>query len=137
MPPRGTRTGRPPQAAPTEYENVSRRIIYPSSWSPGQQRQLDQMFEQADATGYWFFSDNLAGKFWFTAAELQAEHENGKFLWSAGNWTLRDPREALQEALDGSNAAARNVEVVRKKIVQDRIKETTDRLMANSKAGQR
>jgi hypothetical protein len=81
------------------YQNISTRIVYPSIWPPGQQRQLDNLFIEARAKGLWFYHNSISvGPLWFTPDELQAENEKDQFVWAADNWQLRPPLEALSEA---------------------------------------
>lgn len=35
---------------------------------------------------------------WFSPQELRAENAAGKFQWGVQNWTLRDPKEYVEEA---------------------------------------
>lgn len=53
---------------------------------------------------------------WFSPAELEAQNNNGKFLWSAENWRLRDPNECLQAALQRLAAAEADVRRIRDRI---------------------
>ena len=62
--------------------------------------ELNPLFEQAEKEGKWFFSQSLAGVFWFSPAELKTEHENEKFIWSAANWELRNPNVQLLNLKD-------------------------------------
>ncbi len=105
---------------PVSYPNISTRITYPDTWPEGQQRKLDQLFEQARQEGLWFHSDTLAGEFWFTPDELQKEHEANKFLWVASNWVLRSPVEAYQQAANRAQDAAMARQAIAIKIARER-----------------
>lgn len=56
---------------------------------------LEPMFKQAREEGLWFYCgfEDL----WFSPDELEKEQANGRFLWGACNWRLRDPHEHLVE----------------------------------------
>lgn len=56
---------------------------------------LEPLFEQAKAKSLWFYSSYQ--RLWFSPAELQAEHKDGKFIWGAVNWQLRAPQERVAE----------------------------------------
>lgn len=58
-------------------------------------RSLEPLFAEAQQTGKWFYC-NYQG-LWFSPAELKTEHGRGKFVWGVENWTLRDPKERLDE----------------------------------------
>lgn len=53
--------------------------------------ELEPLFWKAEREALHFYSPyrNL----WFSPAELRREHLDGKFLWGAQNWKLRDPSE--------------------------------------------
>lgn len=53
--------------------------------------QLEPLFQKAENEGLHFRSTYRG--LWFSPAELRKEQLNGKFLWGASNWELRDPSE--------------------------------------------
>ena len=53
------------------------------------------LFREALAKKLWFFTSYQ--QIWFSPEELAAQHAQGKFLWGAVNWQLRDPVEALND----------------------------------------
>lgn len=59
-------------------------------------REMTALFAQARATGKWFWTRYQ--DLWFSPDQLERERVEGRFRWRAENWTLRDPRERLQEA---------------------------------------
>jgi len=56
---------------------------------------LEPLFKKARKEKLWFYSpyQNL----WFSPSDLKKEQRNGRFIWGACNWRLRDPRERLNE----------------------------------------
>jgi hypothetical protein len=52
---------------------------------------LEPMFKEAYATGKWFhcrYQD-----MWLRPDELRKAHRDGRLIWGAVNWRLRDPKE--------------------------------------------
>lgn len=74
------------------------RINYPEAWGQSDRDSLDHMFAVARTKQLWFFHGGLSGPLWFSPDELEAEQKNGKFVWGAVNWHLRDPKEYLEQA---------------------------------------
>lgn len=64
---------------------------------------LQPLFKQAKAEGLWFHCSYQ--DLWFSPEELEEYHREGRFLWGAVNWTLRDPRERLEALRRRSRAA--------------------------------
>ncbi|QDX94351.1 hypothetical protein EEL30_19930 [Brevibacillus laterosporus] len=56
---------------------------------------LQSLFDQAEKKGLWFYSSYH--DIWLSPSKLRQEQENGKFLWGAVNWQLRDPLERVVE----------------------------------------
>lgn len=56
---------------------------------------MEQLFEEAEANGLWFFT--AYQQLWFSPAELKAEREAGRFRWGPENWQLRNPLEGLEQ----------------------------------------
>ncbi len=56
---------------------------------------LQPLFAEARAKKLWFYCKYHS--LWFSPAELQAEHDNEKFIWGVVNWELRDPEERIAE----------------------------------------
>lgn len=50
---------------------------------------LEPLLQDAEAEGKWLHCayQNL----WFSPEELRAHHRDGRFVWGAINWSLRDP----------------------------------------------
>ena len=69
---------------------------------------LEPLFQEAERTGKWFYS-NYQG-LWFSPEQLREHHKNGRFIWGAVNWTLRDPKEKLIELLDHKETIEREIE---------------------------
>jgi len=57
--------------------------------------QMKPMLERARAEGLWFhcFYQDM----WFSPDQLEAEQENGNYLWGSLNWTLKDPKARLSQ----------------------------------------
>ena len=53
------------------------------------------LFRDAREKKLWFYTSYQ--QIWFSPDELAAQHAQGKFLWGAVNWRLRDPVEALND----------------------------------------
>lgn len=88
------------------------RIKYPDSWSQVDRDALDALFERARREGLWFFHNGISGQFWYSPDELQAEQENGKFIWGAVNWQLRDPHDYLRQANAAIEAAHKEYDAI-------------------------
>lgn len=71
---------------------------------------LDELIDEADRSGKWLntYYQNL----WFTPAQLRKENQNGKFCWSAENFSLRDPVERMRELNANQQKAAAEYERV-------------------------
>lgn len=94
------------------------RINYPESWEQSSRDALDEMFGQATKAGLWFFHGGLSGPLWFSPVELDAQQKKGQFVWGAVNWTLRDPREFLEEARTKVQAALAECQRARDRLVK-------------------
>lgn len=68
---------------------------------------LAPLFKRAEAEGLWFHCgyQNL----WFSPKQLKAEHDRGRFIWGAVNWTLRDPKVRLAQLEKHADSAAKEV----------------------------
>lgn len=73
------------------------RINYPARWTADDIAALDDLFAKARSQRRWFYHNSIAGEWWFTPDELQAEQERGSYIWGAANWRLRDPLEQVTE----------------------------------------
>lgn len=58
-------------------------------------QELKQLIQQANAQGKWLHCHYQ--DIWLSPAELAAQNAEGKLLWSAINWTLRDPNNKLEQ----------------------------------------
>ena len=55
---------------------------------------LQPLIKQARAEGKWLHS--VYQNLWFTPAELEDHHRQGRFRWGdMKNWSIRDPQELL------------------------------------------
>lgn len=59
---------------------------------------FEPMFEEAKKTRKWFYCSYQC--LWFSPSELRAAHQEGRFIWSVENFTLRDPQEKLDYLLN-------------------------------------
>lgn len=50
---------------------------------------LEPLFYRAEKEKLWFFCRYR--QLWFSPKELRARHLEGRFIWGACNWELRDP----------------------------------------------
>lgn len=76
---------------------MSKQIAYPNNWPVKDKQLLEGLFVTARRQGLWFFHQGLAGIFWFSPEELEAEQLKGNFIWGPANWTLRNPLDRLDE----------------------------------------
>ncbi len=65
--------------------------IYDEPWK----HELSAFIDEAEKRGLWLYASYH--QLWFSPAELRAEHVNGKFMWSAENFKIRDPQERLDQ----------------------------------------
>lgn len=70
--------------------------------------EMEPLFDEARRNGKWFWCRYQ--DLWFSPDQLAAQHANGKFIWSAVNWQLRDPIERLKEAQDRASKAQNEVD---------------------------
>lgn len=56
---------------------------------------LRPLISEARETKQWLWCSYQ--DIWFSPDELDAHHDNGKFLWGPVNWKLRDPTTHLRE----------------------------------------
>ena len=56
---------------------------------------LNPLYEKAEKERLWFFCDyqNL----WYSPKELRQLQSEGRFVWGAANWKLRNPMERVEE----------------------------------------
>lgn len=54
---------------------------------------LQPLFEEARSKKLWFHSNYQ--DLWFSPTELLEAQMQGKFIWSAENWQLRNPNEHI------------------------------------------
>jgi hypothetical protein len=76
--------------------------------------QLKPMMDKAKAKGLWFRS--CYQNIWFSPTELQAEWNNGKFIWGPINWELCDPKEQLAQLDKNAKEAQTAADKLRKKL---------------------
>lgn len=53
---------------------------------------------------------------WFSPSDLEEKNREGRFLWGPINWTLRDPKEHLEELERRAKSALDEVERFKNKI---------------------
>lgn len=70
--------------------------------------EMKPLFEEARREGKWFWCRYQ--DLWFSPDQLAAEHANGRFIWGAVNWQLRDPIERQQEAQKRASKAQEEVD---------------------------
>ena len=57
--------------------------------------ELAPLIEKAKAEGMWLLCTYQG--MWFSPSELRAQNANGKFIWGACNFKLRDPMEKMEQ----------------------------------------
>ena len=75
---------------------------------------LNPLIAQAEREGKWLYC-NYQGM-WFSPKELRRANADGRFIWGAVNWCLRNPQEYLNEAIAAAEAANKKVEIVKARI---------------------
>ena len=80
------------------------------------QIRLRELIAKARAEKKWLYANNLAGEFWYSPDQLAAESANGKSLWGAINWQLRDPEEYVEQARKRLNDALADYIRVQKEV---------------------
>lgn len=68
---------------------------------------LEPLFKKAEEEGLWFFCSYQ--QLWFSPKQLRNAHSEGRFLWGALNWSLRDPQEKLAELKEEISTAKREL----------------------------
>lgn len=76
--------------------------------------ELAPMFERAEAERLWFWCSYQ--DIWLSPAELRAEQDQGRLIWGAVNWKLRDPAEMIAERQARVDAAQRELDAVRRRV---------------------
>ncbi len=56
---------------------------------------LTPLFERAEKDKLWFYTSYQM--LWFSPKELRKQQAKGSFVWSVGNWQLRNPQERLNQ----------------------------------------
>lgn len=58
--------------------------------------ELRELIGRARHEGKWLWCHYQ--DLWFSPDQLETQNKQGKFVWGAVNWKLRDPQERLDEA---------------------------------------
>ncbi len=77
-------------------------------------KALEPMFKEAEENGLWFHSQYQ--DLWFSPASLAKAQAEGRFIWGAVNWDLRDPKEKLAALRREAEASKKAVEEFEKRI---------------------
>lgn len=59
-------------------------------------RELAALIDKAEAERKWLWCHYQ--DLWFSPSQLRAANAEGKFVWGAVNFKLRDPEERIEEA---------------------------------------
>lgn len=65
--------------------------------------ELKPLFIEARKNKLWFYCKYL--NIWFSPDEAEKKHKEGKFIFSAVNWELRDPMKELNNLKVNINKA--------------------------------
>jgi len=68
---------------------------------------IEALIQEAERKGLWlhcYYQD-----IWRSPQQLREANAKGQFLWGPVNWSLRDPKERLDEARERSQRAAEEV----------------------------
>lgn len=68
-------------------------------------KELEPLFKRARVEGLWFWTSYQ--DLWFSPDDLEERQREGRFIWGAVNWKLRDPMERLKEMEEKAKGAAR------------------------------
>ena len=71
-------------------------------------KELSDLIATAEASGKWLhcrYQD-----IWMPPAKLREANADGRFLWGVVNWTLRDPRQKLEQMKKAEKAATQSRE---------------------------
>lgn len=80
-------------------------------------KSLEPLFERAKREGLWFFCSYQA--MWFSPKELRQAHSEGRFIWGAANWELRNPNDLVKEAEVEARSAESRLKSIKEKVSQD------------------
>ncbi len=72
---------------------------------------MEKLFADAEAKGHWLYCCYQG--LWFSPNELKSQQANGKFLWGASNWSVRDPQEGLDSLTRKVGEAQKEVDAFR------------------------
>lgn len=77
-------------------------------------RDLEPLFERAEKEGLWFYSNYQ--DFWLSPQELKEYQSEGRFVWGAVNWQLRNPYERLNELVGKRHGVENEIEQFKNRI---------------------
>lgn len=60
--------------------------------------EMRALIAKARAEKKWIYSNTMAGEYWWSPDWLEEENTNGRFLWGAINFELRDPQDRVKQA---------------------------------------
>lgn len=71
-------------------------------------KSMESLFRKAEQHRLWFYCSYQS--LWFSPEGLREQQANGRFLWGAANWELRDPRERVTELRNEGKQAFKQAE---------------------------
>lgn len=71
-------------------------------------RSMGPLFAKAEQLGLWFYSPYQS--LWFSPQRLRDQQAQGRFMWGAVNWELRDPKEHAAKLRQKAKDANREAE---------------------------
>ena len=77
---------------------------------------LEPLFEKAEKEELWFYSTD--SQMWFSPKELRDYHTEGKCIWDAYVWKLRDPTDRLKELLNKVSYAEEELNKFKNRIME-------------------
>lgn len=80
---------------------------------------LKEMYDKAIKEDLWFFTNYQ--QMWFSPKELAEENANGHFRWGPTNWTLRSPRELIEQRKDSLRKTADFINNIYRRIEEQKI----------------
>jgi Zn-finger protein len=71
--------------------------------------ELGTLIEKAKCENLWFY--NSYYNMWVSPTELAKKNKEGKLIWGANNWILRNPQEKVSEL-------KREIEAIEDELIQ-------------------
>lgn len=80
-------------------------------------KELEPLFVQAMDEKLWFYCNYQ--DLWFSPKELREKHAEGRFIWGAVNWQLKDPNERVRYLENQRNYIGEQIAELKRRIADD------------------